>query len=837
MSWFGNRWGVALLVAFVAAGAWPHPVEAIQAAGSKSQTVPASPAARITEPHALYTALNDLIPQAGQVYEVENLVLERDAIRLRLEEGKLSFYETIEGRITGAVFSGRGHVIATPREAGERRSLAQYLDLPILDQPFTSAYLRFTDATAEDLQKQLEEADAEPAADPNFSENWGRVAKDLNSGHSVRILEDMLSTNPLPYFSATLAGGPKGPVELILDFRREEQVLIGQPRIINGESDFDVWASFKASQTEVGAAIPSSVSYLPVDYEIDTTIAADLSLTGTTTAHVRAIRGGDRVLPLELSKDLAVETVMEGSTPLAFFQNAELSAREIHQRGNNFLYVVLPEPVKQGQDLHLAVSYRGSVIRDAGNGVYFVGERSAWYAHSPELGYFTPFDLTFHWPKRLTLVATGMGDKQSDEGEVRSGHWQSERPFAVAGFNLGEYSSETAGKSPVVQVYANRDLETNIQARLQAASEGPIPNIPTFIAPTIHGQELSGPSAQVDRPAQVLKQLAARIENSVQFYEKWDGPFPFPELQISPIPGSFGQGWPGLIYLSTIAFLPPATQEKAGIGEKAQEETRDILPFHEVAHQWWGNVTTAASYRDVWLEESMATYQALLYDDSQKPDAKRLEEGLSEYRNLLEIKLPGKTEPIEETGPLVLGSRLSAPEFPDPYDVIVYDKGAWVMHMLHVLMRDENSKQPDARFQAFLQSVLTDYKYRPLTTDEFEKEAEKEMTPAMDLDGSGNLRWFFDQWVKNTGVPRYKVKFATKPYKNGVLVYGTLSQEDVDESFVARVPLYEVAGRGKLSLLGNVVTSGELTHFHFVARSRPERIAIDPHLTVLCVTN
>lgn len=832
-----RRWVVPVLVATFAAAAFPSPAPALQRATDKPQAASSSPSDKIAEPRALYAALNDLIPAPGQVYSVENLVLERDVIRIRLEEGKLSFFEPINGRITGAVFSGRGHVIATPREAGERRSLAQFLDVPILDQSFTSAYLRFTDSTAEELQKQLEEADAEPSEDADFSQNWGQVAKDLNPGHSVRILEDLLSTNPLPYFSATLAGGPKGPVELILDLRREEQELIGQPHVINGESDFDVWASFKTSQPDEGQAVSSTATFLPIDYEIETTITADLSLIGITTAHLRAGRSGERVVPLELSKDLAVETVMDGKTPLVFFQNAELSAREIHQRGNNFLYVVLPEPVKVGEDLQLAVSYRGNVIRDAGNGVYFVGERSAWYAHSPEWGYFTPFDLTFHWPKRLTLVATGSEDKESEEGEVRSGHWQSQTPFAVAGFNLGEYSSQTEGKSPVVNVFANRELESNILARLQAASQGPIPAMPTFIAPTIHGQQIEVQSGEMARPAAVLKQLAARIEDSIQFYEKWDGPFPFPELQVSPIPGSFGQGWPGLIYLSTLAYLPPAAQQRAGIGERAQEETRDILPFHEVAHQWWGNLTTAANYRDVWLEESMATYQALIYDDSQKPDAKRLEEGLTEYRDLLEEKLPEKSEPIEQTGPLVLGSRLSAPGFPDPYDVIVYDKGAWVMHMLRMMMRDGTSKQPDARFEAFLQSVLTGYKYKPLTTAEFEKAAEKQMTPSMDLDGSGNLRWFFDQWVRNTGIPRYNVKFATKSMANGFLVYGVLSQEDVDESFVARIPLYYPVGKGKLALLGNVVTSGVETHFHFVSRARPERLVIDPHLTVLCVTN
>src|ERR1700723_3606372 len=97
-----------------------------------------------TDPRALYEALNELKLDPTRVFSVSDLTLRRDALHLAFTEGTLVFFQPLGGKVTGAVFLGRGHVVATPRDPGERRSLSQYLGVPILDQTFTSAYLRFT---------------------------------------------------------------------------------------------------------------------------------------------------------------------------------------------------------------------------------------------------------------------------------------------------------------------------------------------------------------------------------------------------------------------------------------------------------------------------------------------------------------------------------------------------------------------------------------------------------------------------------------------------------------------------------------------------------------------
>src|SRR5271155_1405494 len=87
---------------------------ALQAAASSSPSAAARGAA--ADPHALYQALNALRADAAHVYTVEELNLRRDIINLRLMDGKLAFLEALDGRVTGAVFTGHGHVFATPRD-------------------------------------------------------------------------------------------------------------------------------------------------------------------------------------------------------------------------------------------------------------------------------------------------------------------------------------------------------------------------------------------------------------------------------------------------------------------------------------------------------------------------------------------------------------------------------------------------------------------------------------------------------------------------------------------------------------------------------------------------
>jgi len=783
-----------------------------------------------TDPRALYDALNALRPDGTRVYIVKDLTLRRDVVSFTFTEGKLAFLEPLGGRITGAVFSGRGHVIATPHERGERRSLAQFIGVPILDQPFSDAYIRFTDDTAAELQRQLAADSVEPSNDSDFIAHWIPLTAGLAPTHSLRTMVDWLAAEPVPYLYVLLQTNTAGPVEVSVDTRREEQVTIGQPRFTDGVRSFDVWASFQAANSPP----MRTEAFAPLDYRVDSTIADDLSLQGKTSLHLRTGRAGERVVAVELSRHLTVDEIQgEDGQPLLYFQNEELSRRDAARRGNDFILVVLPAGKPAGADFHLQVAYHGNVITDAGNGVEFVGERGAWYAH---IGgeHFTPYDLTFRWPKRLTLVATGTESEAREDAEIKSGRWRSETPFPTAGFNLSQYQMASTAGQPKIQVYANKELEEAIMARLQRGAPNSVPP-PSMLDRYKDTDRLSGAADQppAPSPTSALKQLGASVQDSIHFFENVNGAFPFDHLSVAQIPGSFGQGWPGLVYLSTLAFLPPETQERAGLDEWAQSEARDLMPFHEVAHQWWGNVTGAASYRDVWIEEAMANYLALWYADTKKPGQHRLTNWLEHYRAELTAKVPGTERSIEAVGPLVLGPRLSSLKVPDAYNTLIYGKGTWVIHMLREMLRDPNAKDPDAHFRELLRAILAEHQFRPLSTAEFQHAVEQHMTPAMDLEGTHRMDWFFDQWVRGTDLPRYAVKFEVKPHGNAFVVTGKLEQLGTEDAFTAPVPLYALRIGGKPERLGVVVATGAETRFHFESRIRPMRIVIDPNLTLL----
>lgn len=807
----------------------PPAASASSATATVSAAAPAQPVP--SDPLALYQALSALRADGTRVYTVHDLNLRRDVLNFTFAEGRLAFLQPLGGRVTGVVFAGRGHVIATPHERGERRSLAQFLGVPILDLSFSSAYIRFTDDTGAEIERKLQQTNAEPAADAVFAQRWDPEVAALGPSQSLRVMTDLLSTNPLPYFYTLLDGAPAGPFEITVDQRRSEQVLIGQVRMNNGVPVFDVWAHFPAESP----AKDSPDAFAPLDYRVDSTIGDDLSLTGKTTLHLKTLRGGERVVPLELSRNLTISDIRgdDGQT-LPYFQNEELSRRNVVRRGNDSVLVVLPAAHSAAEDFHLDVSYHGNVIADAGNGVEFVGDRGTWYAHTDGT-HFAQFDLTFRWPKNLTLVATGVESDPQENADTKSGRWRSDVPFATAGFNLSEYKTAAATGQPQVQVFANQELEDAILTRLRvnAASQPPPSAIfdqsrPGQIVPQIP------PPPVTPSPSAALKQVSGEVADSIRFLEKLNGDFPFNHLDVTQIPGSFGQGWPELVYLSTLAFLPPDAAEVAGLNAWARSAARELMPCHETAHQWWGNVVSAASYRDIWIQEGMAGYLSLLYADNKKPSEHTLNKWLNHYRDELAAKIPGSDHSIEDVGPLVLGPRLASAKIPEAYDTLIYGKGAWVMHMLHEMLRDPASKDPDARFREFLRAILSDYRFRALSTEDFQRAVERYMTPAMDLDGNHKMDWFFEQWVRGTGMPRYSVKFDAKARGHEYVVSGSLAQDGVEDIFTAPVPLYATQAGGKPQRLGVVVTTGPETHFRFVSRLRPAHILIDPNLTLLC---
>ena len=798
--------------------------------------MPFSASAAEDSPRDTYEALNSIRVNPAAVYEIaaaDRIELRRGDGHFTFDQGKLAFLAPFKGQVTGAVFSGRGHIVAAPRDPVEKQQMARFLGAPVLDEAFSDVYFRFTDDTAAELFRELGSAGVQPIQDTDFATRWTPIVVQVNPPQSLRILFGMVSAHPEPYFYAAVEGNTRGPFDMMIDPLRSEAALIGQPKK-NGTADFyDVWACYPLRDQ----ATPRR-RFTALDYEINTSVLTDISLDAKTDLRMRADLGGERAIGLQLAHALTVDSVTDQhGAPVTFFQNEGMNLQDRLSRGTDYLFLILPNAPEKGSEFTLHFRYRGRVIENAGNGVLFVDARESWYPHFGNASDFANYDLTIRWPKKLKLVATGIKRDETEDGEFRVGHWQSEKPVSVAGFNLGDYlSTSIASDAPSVDVYANRALERSIDGQLENHSFT-APRILTPLSPEGRtGANAMAIGPPPPRPTDALKSLAREIETSIRFYEGLSGPFPFQKLSVSQIPGTFGQGWPGLLYLSTYSYLPAEAQLRAGLSISGQEHFSELVPFHEVAHQWWGNVVGWDSYRDQWIDEAIANYLALLFADTHRHNEHSLHVWLTRYRDSLVAKIPDTDETFGDIGALELGSRLNSSKSPLGFEQVIYSKGSWVMHMLHEELRQPNAKNPDERFNTLLHTLMAKYSYRALSTEDFQHEVEAVMTKSMDLEGGHSMEWFFDQWVRGTGIPSYRVEFTVRNTDKGFLVRGKLFQDNVPHSFLAPVPLYAGATLGHATYLGTVVASGPETPFHFISKVDPRKIVIDPQMTLLCVT-
>ncbi|MEJ7607436.1 MAG: M1 family aminopeptidase, partial [Bryobacteraceae bacterium] len=221
-----------------------------------------------------------------------------------------------------------------------------------------------------------------------------------------------------------------------------------------------------------------------------------------------------------------------------------------------------------------------------------------------------------------------------------------------------------------------------------------------------------------------------------------------------------------------------------------------------------------------WLMEGLSSYSALMFYEKRK-GRKALEDVLDAYRVDLMQKSPnGRT--IESAGPIVWGIRLNSSLSPNAWRTIMYEKGAWIIHMLR-------SRLGDAQFLKMLGEVVRQKQYKPLTTEEFRLLATG-FLPAKAEDPK--LEAFFDQWVYGTGIPSFRISHAIKGKGRKLSLSGTIAQSGVDEEFSAFVPV-EVQLPGKRSLTHWVRTSSEPVTFDLALPAAPLKVILNPGSAIL----
>jgi hypothetical protein len=187
-----------------------------------------------------------------------------------------------------------------------------------------------------------------------------------------------------------------------------------------------------------------------------------------------------------------------------------------------------------------------------------------------------------------------------------------------------------------------------------------------------------------------------------------------------------------------------------------------------------------------------------------------------------------------DVGAVYMGYRLNTAKTGAAARGILYAKGAYILHMLRMLMWDPQSG--DSRFNGMLQDFVKSYYNREASTEDFKQVVEKHMIPAIDMDGNGRLDWFFNQWVYGTSLPEYHLDARVENAEKGQFnLLFKISQNNVDDSFKMRVPIYADLG-GKTIRLASIAVRGNgvTKEFSLLLPKKPEQIRLCAMKDVLC---
>ena len=296
---------------------------------------------------------------------------------------------------------------------------------------------------------------------------------------------------------------------------------------------------------------------------------------------------------------------------------------------------VAPADLAPESEHEFEFEHQGNVIATRGDGVYFVSARGSWYPHAA--GQFATFDLTFRYPKRLTLVAGGDPVEDRTDGEWRITRRNMTVAIAAAGFNLGVYEKVTGTAAGVnFEVYGNRNQEQSLRPLVVFSTpenQGGAPS--RSIRPSLsRSPDTPAPAVLPPDPLARLRTVASDVAASLEFFSGLFGPPVMKTLTVAPIPGTFGQGFPGLVYLSTFAYIDPLSRPAALRNAREQVFFSDLMVPHEVAHQWWGSIIESRRVEDEWLLEALANYSSLLWLEKKK-GVKEMASVLDSYRTEL----------------------------------------------------------------------------------------------------------------------------------------------------------------------------------------------------------
>lgn len=210
------------------------------------------------------------------------------------------------------------------------------------------------------------------------------------------------------------------------------------------------------------------------------------------------------------------------------------------------------------------------------------------------------------------------------------------------------------------------------------------------------------------------------VKEMLHCFEYWMGPYPFYEDDYKIVEAPYM----GMEHQSAIAYgngyqMGYMGNDRSGTGVGM---LFDFIIVHESGHEWFGNNITAQDVADNWLHEGFTTYTEVLFVEcsQNKEAAFKYARGL--WKNILNNKPVVGDYGVNDEGS---GDK--------------YDKGAAVVHMIRVMMDDDES------FRQLLRGLNKDFYHSIVTSAQVEDYIIKKTGLP--------LTKFFDQYLRTKDTP------------------------------------------------------------------------------------
>lgn len=739
----------------------------------------------------LFQQLRKLAPRADRFATIHDLVLRRDVAEFQLRDGVLLLLTPVGNRTVGAVFVGTGSATFTPPLAVERAQLRRVLGDSTLDTPIEAAVFIFTDSTAAELEREV--AFATGAVPASAAARIGDALEFISDGR-LREAEPALMTALLngetnAFFAGYIKRQRGEDLLFAFDpFAVEEVHLLRRGHLTRQK--LETVCQFQRAVDLEGTVAAIDERPLPSQldhYAIETWISQTMDFRAAATVRLLALVDGGPWVRFELFDDLAIDSVLtEQATPLEYFR----------QKDSDDLWVRLAAPYQQGDSYAVRIVYHGDLIAHGSLVEEFLPQRlnpvqlqqlgnlDRW-AFIKSTGRWFPrysqwqaadMEFTFHTPAKYKFSTIGRLRESRVEGRVLTTRWTTEVPTQHASFNIGDFGEFEINDPQIPPVTVHINAEGHRQ-----------------LAQLFLGQD--DPERTVGRD----------VATSLLFFSRVFGRPLFNRYYATEIPYFHGQAFPGLIHLSWWTF----TSLDASGGAEA-------FRAHEMAHQWWGIGVEPVDYRDAWLAEGFAEFAGLWFMRETLRSDDLYFQKLRDARDA--IRRLGDAPPA-----IALGYR-ALQHNPAQYFPVIYQKGAWVLHMIRNMMTDFGTMNSEP-FTAMMQDFYKTYRGGRATTKDFQTVVEQHAGLSMD--------WFFDQWVNGTALPKYAYSWRSESVGDGrYKVRFRVRQSDVPAGFVMPIPVAIHYAAGSPTII-RVTARGPLTDAEIVLPRDPKRIEFNLQESVL----